>query len=109
MSDDRQTQERRAETRHEVTWHGRLDMPDGQAPCKVRDICCNGVRISTATPLETGAEISVHIEHLGGFSGTVVWHRGDCYGVKFASPSTVIWHFLGCWTSPDRAARSRQV
>ncbi len=109
MSDSSQVQERRAEPRREVAWHGRLDTCDGEVACEVRDICCNGVRISTATPLEPGSEISVHIDHLGGFSGTIVWRQGDCYGVKFASPSTLIWHFLGCWTSPDSTARGRQA
>ena len=109
MSDSSQTQERRAETRHEVTWRGRLDTPGGQMPCEVRDICCNGVRILTATDLETGAEVSLQVEHLGGFSGRVVWRQGDLYGVKFASPSTLIWHFLGAWTSPDGKSRGRQV
>ncbi len=109
MSDSSRTQERRGEARHTVAWRGRVKTARGDVPCDVQDVCCNGVRISTATPLEPGSEVSLHVDHLGGFSGTVVWRQGDRYGVKFASPSTLIWHFLGAWTSPEGKSRGRQI
>ena len=101
--------ERRSEERQRVAWHGRLSLAEGQEPCEVLNISCNGVQVSTARPLQLQSEISLDIDHLGGFSGTVVWREGDRYGVQFACHSALISHFLGCWTSFENLPRDRQI
>ena len=109
MNSDREIQERRSQGRQEVGWRSHLILAAGKQPCDVSNLSCHGVQIVTETPLAIASEISVDIAHLGEFSGTVVWREGKRYGIKFDSFSSLIWQFLGCWTSFENMARIRRT
>ena len=99
--------ERRREERRTVAWQGRLLRAEGAEPCEIKNISCNGVHISSAATLEIGSEAALEIDHLGSFSGTVVWGDGDQFGIRFPSFSSIVWQFLGCSTTfEDMSARA---
>ena len=101
------SQDRRSQTRQDVGWQGRLTHDGDQISCVVTNISCTGVHIESARPLTLDSEVSIDIANLGEFSGTVVWRDGDHYGVKFHSFSSLVWQFLGCWSTFESMSKMR--
>ena len=107
MSQQQGSKERRAFQRVEGVRPSRIVMQDGDSLCEVLNLSCAGAQIKTSTPLLPGDKVTVELDNLGSFPGTVIWSEGNRSGVKFKEESMVIWRFLGhCWSNADNLERS---
>ncbi len=105
MSHAAQFEERRAVPRTEGSFPAHLIKDGGAKPCEVLNLSSRGVQVSIPEQFAAGDKVSVALDALGTFPGTVVWSDGDRYGIRFQSESMAIWRFLGhTWTCPEHAA-----
>ena len=105
MSHAPQFEERRAVPRTEGSYPAHLITDDGAKPCEVLNLSSRGVQVSISARFAAGDKVSVALDALGTFPGTVVWSDGDRYGIRFQSESAAIWRFLGhSWTCPEYMA-----
>lgn len=74
--------ERRGLSRKGALWRAKLDTPAGNFDCEVLNLSPRGAKIQLAQPLAVSQPVTLILEPLGEYSGTVAWCRGDCIGVR---------------------------
>ncbi|MCW5698412.1 MAG: PilZ domain-containing protein [Rhodospirillales bacterium] len=86
--------ERRVHRRFPVLWSATMTAESALAPyvlnCDIRNISISGLHVLAERTLAAGTAVSLHIDRVGGFRGSVAWSAGDRLGIAFdESPERV--------------------
>jgi hypothetical protein len=73
--------ERRRQVRKPALWVGKLTTPTGTHDCRVLNLSQSGARIELATTVEMFVPVTLMLELLGAFIGSVRWRRDHCIGI----------------------------
>ena len=77
--------ERRRYQRVAFEAKGRFLAPDGsEHPCSIRDMSLGGIAITSAYPVEVGAQVIVYLDEFGRFEGPVVRSFDDGFAIETA-------------------------
>jgi hypothetical protein len=81
-------QERRRYPRKGSFWRARLQTPAGDFECLVMNLSPRGAHIQTDRPLSLNQSVTLILEPLGEFSGTVVWCYNNRVGIQISEHRT---------------------
>ena len=73
--------ERRSQIRKPALWVGKLTTPTGTHDCRVLDLSQNGAKIEVETALDMFDPVTLTLDLLGGFVGSVKWRWDTCIGI----------------------------
>ncbi len=95
MSHIQGLKERRAFERFQGPCPSYLVTQDGDALCQVLNLSCAGAQLTTPQPLMPDSRVTLQLDNLGSFPGTVVWSIGFHSGIRFEKASPEIARYLG--------------
>ena len=79
--------ERRKHLRKGTLWHGTLRTPDGNLACNVLNLSARGAKVEVAG-VAKGQSVTLVMEPLGEFLGTVVWQHDGQAGIRIKEQRT---------------------
>jgi PilZ domain len=79
--------EDREARRRQLLWSGVLQTARGPVQCIVVDISEGGARLSAAAAVAVGQSVTLKVQGMGMYRGSVVWTEAGTIGVKFAAAS----------------------
>jgi len=74
--------ERRRETRKGTYWPATLKTPDGSFECRVMNLSPRGAKVEIDHAMALKAAVTLILEPLGEFTGTVAWRRPGLIGIR---------------------------
>jgi hypothetical protein len=74
--------ERRKQPRKGTLWHGELRTPAGMVACRVLNLSARGAQLEMDATLTPGQCVTLIMEPLGEFSGTLTWERDGKAGMR---------------------------
>ena len=74
--------ERRKQPRKSTLWHGMLRTPAGVMACRVLNLSARGAQLEVEGALASGQSVTLIMEPLGEFLGTVTWRRDGRAGIR---------------------------
>ena len=74
--------ERRKQPRRGTLWHGELRTPAGVVACRVVNLSARGAQVEMEATLTPGRDVTLIMEPLGEFLGTVTWARDGKAGIR---------------------------
>lgn len=75
--------ERRHRARKGALWVGMLTTATGKHDCRVLNLSQSGARIELSARADIHEPVTLSLEPLGAFVGSVKWRRDRCIGVAF--------------------------
>jgi len=75
--------ERRRQVRKPALWVGKLTTPAGTHDCRVLNLSRSGARIEINTHANPDESVTLTLDLLGAFVGSVKWQKDRCIGVSF--------------------------
>ncbi|HXQ50505.1 MAG TPA: PilZ domain-containing protein [Stellaceae bacterium] len=79
--------EDREARRRQLLWSGVLQTARGPVQCIVIDISEGGARLSAGAVVNVGQSVTLMVQGMGMYRGSVVWTEAGTIGVKFAAAS----------------------
>lgn len=76
--------ERRKHRRKWTRWPARLRTADGIIDCRVLNLSYRGAKVQLIGGVREREAVTLIMEPLGEFTGTVSWRAKDCVGLRFA-------------------------
>jgi len=76
--------ERRKHRRKWTRWPARLRTSGGTLDCRVLNLSYRGAKVQLAGSVREREVVTLVMEPLGEFTGTVSWRAKDCIGLRFA-------------------------
>src|SRR5215469_6362066 len=73
--------ERRRQSRKPALWVGKLTTPTGTHDCRVLNLSPKGARIEFNELIEIDEPVTLSLEFLGSFVGSVKWQWDQCIGI----------------------------
>jgi hypothetical protein len=80
--------ERRKHRRKGTLWHGTLRTPAGVIGCRVLNLSARGAKLEVDGAVAPGQSVTLIMEPLGEFSGTVTWQRDGQAGIRIKEHRT---------------------
>jgi hypothetical protein len=80
--------ERRKQARRGTLWHGELKTPAGVFACRVLNLSARGAKLEIDGPVAPGQDVTLTMEPLGEFSGSVAWQRDGKAGIHIKEHRT---------------------
>jgi hypothetical protein len=74
--------ERRKQPRRGTLWHGTLRTPAGVIGCRVLNLSARGAKLEIDGTVAPGQSVTLIMEPLGEFSGTLTWERDGKAGMR---------------------------
>ena len=74
--------ERRKQRRKGTLWHGTLRTSVGVVPCRVLNLSARGAKLEFDAALASGDRVTLIMEPLGEFSGSISWRRDGQAGLR---------------------------
>lgn len=74
--------DRRKQPRKGTLWHGELRTPAGVVACRVLNLSARGAQLEMGATLTPGQDLTLIMEPLGEFLGTVTWARDGKAGLR---------------------------
>ena len=74
--------ERRKQPRRGTLWHGTLRTPAGVTGCRVLNLSARGAKLEVDGAVAPGQSVTLIMEPLGEFSGTLTWERDGKAGMR---------------------------
>lgn len=82
--------DQRTETRTANALEAVVRMNGEMISCRLKDISTKGAKISSVSPLITGAKISLMLDPFGSILGEVAWNFENTSGIKFNDRPEII-------------------
>jgi hypothetical protein len=79
--------EDREARRRQLLWSGVLQTARGPVQCIVVDISEGGARLSLGASVAVGQSVTLKVQGMGMYRGSVVWTEDGAIGVRFANAS----------------------
>jgi PilZ domain-containing protein len=80
--------ERRKHVRKGTLWHGTLRTPNGSLACNVLNLSVRGAKVEVAG-VDKGQTVTLVMEPLGEFTGTVMWQHDGQAGIRINEHRTL--------------------
>jgi len=69
--------------RRKAFWLAAMNTVFGVVECRVLDLSLRGAKVQVGVPVAVGQAVTLELDPLGEFEGSVAWKRDGAVGIKF--------------------------